>query len=267
MTSSLPSHLECEICLDILNDPVQTSCCGQGYCKTCIKQVRSKACPHCRAKLEFYPDKKSLRLINDLQIKCPYHIEGKCQWEGSSSELKNHLKNCDIKPVTCSLGCGKQFEKKNKEFHTKYFCSLRQVSCKYCQKQMMDKDMAKHHEECPQMPIPCPNKCFSKEAITRKNMKKHIEVCPDQVVKCKYSKFGCSEKEMKRKDYVQHLSSAMEKHLDLVAEFAENESNARKALEKKIEENIAAKIALEKRIAALEHRLRSPPYNPYNQFW
>ena len=87
-TSPLPSHLECEICLDVLTDPVQTSCCGQSYCKDCINGLRKQVCPHCRENLEVFPDKKSVRFINELKIKCPYHIEDKCQWKGSSSELK-----------------------------------------------------------------------------------------------------------------------------------------------------------------------------------
>ena len=58
-TSPLPSHLECEICLDVLSDPVQTSCCGQSYCKECISKLRKQACPHCRGNLEVFPDKKA----------------------------------------------------------------------------------------------------------------------------------------------------------------------------------------------------------------
>ena len=234
LISPLPSHLECEICLEILEDPVQTTCCGQGYCKNCIDEVKNEVCPHCRAKLEVFPDKKSLRLINDLKIHCPYHIENKCKWKGSLSELNSHLKNCDIKPITCPLGCGEQFEKKNKEFHTEYFCSLRKVPCKYCQTRVMDKVMVKHHKICLKMPLPCPNKCSSKEKITREKMKLHIDMCPDQVVKCKYSEFGCNENVIKRKDYDQHLSSTMEQHLYLTAEYAKNERIARKKLEEKI---------------------------------
>ena len=241
-TSPLPSHLECEICLDVLTDPVQTSCCGQSYCKDCISKLRKQVCPHCRENLEAFPDKKSVRFINDLQIKCPYHIDDKCQWKGSSSELKNHLKICDIKPVFCSLRCGKQFEKKNVALHSTYSCRLRKVPCKYCQQEVMDKDMAKHHEECPKMPLPCPNKCSSKEEITRENMKKHIEMCPEQVVPCKYSEFGCDAQKVKRKDYDQHLSSSMEQHLYIVSEYAKN---TREMLEKKIESRFAA---LEKRL-------------------
>ena len=109
-TSPLPSHLECEICLDVLRNPVQTSCCGQSYCRKCTSKLIKKVCPHCRAKLETFPDKKSIRLINDLEIKCPYYIK-KCHWKGCASELNNHFKDCLIKPIICILGCGELFER------------------------------------------------------------------------------------------------------------------------------------------------------------
>ena len=67
-TSPLPSHLECEICLDVLNDPVQTSCCGQSYCKNCIDQLQNQVCPHCRADLKLFPDKKVLGLLMILKL-------------------------------------------------------------------------------------------------------------------------------------------------------------------------------------------------------
>lgn len=234
LLSSLPSHLECEICLDVLNDPVQTSCCGRGYCKLCIDQVENKVCPHCCEMLKVFPDKKYLKLVYNLKIKCPYHNEGKCQWNGSSLELKDHLKVCDVKPITCSVGCGRQFERKFKEVHMKYFCSLRKILCKYCQKQEMREDIVKHYEECPKMPLPCPNKCPITEEITRDKMKEHIKVCPDQEVKCKYFEFGCFEKEIKRKDYDKHLTTGMEKHLHLVAKYARNKRNSRNLLEDKV---------------------------------
>ena len=230
--SPLPSHLECEICLDVLNDPVQTSCCGQSYCTNCIDQLQNKVCPHCRAALEFFPDKKSVRLINDLEIKCPFFIGKRCLWKGCASELKNHLKSCDIKPITCPLGCGKLYEKRNMEAHS-FFCNHRLVSCKNCKEQVKHKDKLKHYDICPEMPIHCPNACSSEEKITREKMKEHLDVCPDQEVSCKYSEFGCDIK-VKRKDYDDHLSSSFELHLYLVVEVARSERNARKALEEKV---------------------------------
>ena len=240
-TSLLPSHLECEICLDVLSNPVQTSCCGQSYCKDCISKIIKKVCPHCRENLEVFPDKKSIRFMNELEVKCPYHIENKCRWKGSSSELNNHLRICNYKPVLCSLGCGAKFEKRNEILHSKRLCNLRKIQCEYCEKQVMEKHMIKHHDECPKMPLTCPNACSSKK-IPRDSIKEHIEVCPDQVVTCRYSEFGCNEG-IKRKDHDQHLTSTMEQHLHLVAEYAKKERNAREMLEEKIEQKIAAAVA------------------------
>ena len=246
--SPLPSHLECEICLDVLNDPVQTSCCGQSYCKKCVDQLQNKVCPHCRANLEIFPDKKSVRLINDLEIKCPFFIGKRCRWKGCASELKNHLESCDIKPITCPLGCGKLYEVRNMEAHS-FFCNYRLVSCKYCKEQVKHKDKLKHYDICPEMPIQCPNACSSEEKITREKMKEHLDVCPDQEVSCKYSEFGCDIK-AKRKDYEDHLSSCFELHLHLVVEVARSERNARKALEEKV-------VALENEIKKFQNQPNS----------
>ncbi|XP_065893870.1 TNF receptor-associated factor 5-like [Dysidea avara] len=243
-TSPLPSHLECEICLDVLDDPVMTICCGQSYCKECVGKVHNKVCPHCRGKIETFPDKKSVRLINELKICCPYHIDDKCQWKGAPSELLNHLKVCDIKPIMCPHGCDKQLEKNNMRLHAEFDCSLRLVSCIHCWKKVKDKDMAKHTSGCPKMPLPCPNKCSAPKMITREEMKQHLEVCPDQVVACKYSELGCQQK-MKRKELDQHMSTAIQHHLDLVAKRAISEENARKQLE-------YANKQLEKKVASLE---------------
>ena len=232
-TSPLPSHLECEICLDVLDDPVMTTCCGQSYCKECIGKVHNKVCPHCRGKIETFPDKKSVRFINELKICCPYHIDDKCQWKGAPSELLNHLKVCKIKPIMCQHGCGKQLEKNNMIIHVGCLCSLRVVFCSYCYKKFKDKDLVKHTGGCPKMPLPCPNKCPVTKVITREEMKQHLEVCPDQVVACKYSELGCHQN-MKRKELDQHMSSVMQDHLDLVAKKAISEENARKQLEREV---------------------------------
>jgi len=67
--------------------------CGQSYCKDRISKVKKEVFPHCHETLEVFPDKKSVRLINQLEIKCPYHIEGKCQWKGSKIIWKTVTSN------------------------------------------------------------------------------------------------------------------------------------------------------------------------------
>jgi len=232
-TSPLPGHLECEICLDVLDDPVMTTCCGQSYCKGCIEKLRSKVCPHCRGRIETFPDKRSLRFINELQIQCPYHIDDKCRWKGAPSELQNHLKRCEIKPIMCPHGCGTKLEKKSMIIHTGCLCTLRMVCCFYCCKKVTSKNLEKHTSSCPKVPMPCPNKCPDTKGITRGEMKQHLEVCPDQDVACVYFELGC-QKKVKRKNLDEHMSSTIKVHLDLVAKKAISEENARKKLEQEV---------------------------------
>lgn len=236
-TEPLPSHLECEICLDVLRNPFLTGCCGQSYCKDCIDKVTNKTCPHCRKTLETFPDKKSIRLINELEIKCHYFAEGKCQWKGSPAAFPNHIVVCDFKQTNCPLGCGAQLEKKAMASHTEKDCVLREVSCKHCQKQIAYLGKTNHKYSCPKMPIHCVNKCSNVGDILREEMDEHLKMCPNQLVPCEYSEFGCNKK-IKRQDLPQHLSSSMEHHLFLVAENAKKERVARIALEKELKEEI-----------------------------
>ena len=40
---------ECPICLHILRDPYQVTCCGKSFCRLCIDRVKGdlKPCPCC----------------------------------------------------------------------------------------------------------------------------------------------------------------------------------------------------------------------------
>ena len=229
-TSPLPNHLNCDICLDVLNDPVQTTCCGQSYCSGCIDKERDKECPHCREKLETFVDKKSIRLINKLEIYCPYHIDNKCQWKGSPIRVTDHLKECIVKPLPCPLECGKQFEQRNLKYHLAH-CSKQKFTCPHCMKEIMLSDKVHHFINCLKMPIGCINKCGKR--VSRDCMKEHPKVCPNELVQCQYFEFGCTEK-VQRKNVKQHLSFAMHKHLSLAVKKAKKEECARKALEKEI---------------------------------
>lgn len=233
--SSLPVHLKCGVCLDVLSDPVQTICCGQSYCSGCIDEQKPGHCPHCKEALGTFCDKKSARLINELEVYCPYHI--KCDWKGYPSEVADHLKQCNIKPVACPLGCGKQFEQKNMKHHSAH-CDKRKITCIHCMKEIVLSEHIDHLINCPKMPITCINKCGKK--LSRDSMKEHPKVCPNELLQCQFFDFGCTEK-IKRKNIQQHMSSAMQNHLSLVVKKATREEHARKALE---QENAILKAQL-----------------------
>ncbi|XP_065886254.1 TNF receptor-associated factor 5-like [Dysidea avara] len=205
----------CEICMDVLNEPLLTTCCGQSYCRECVNQLRQNTCPHCRDPLNTIEDKKSSRILSNTKIKCPYHLFNKCKWNGNTSDLKSHLTTCQFKPVTCAKKCGVSRERKNIDRHLKTECDLRSQYCQYCSKEVVHKEMSGHVAECPIFPLDCPNGC-SQSKILRQDMKKHIEKCPLEIVSCEFAKFGCNVKP-KRQELSNHNTSNMGDHVVLLA--------------------------------------------------
>ena len=50
---------ECPICLLVLREPYQATCCGKSFCKKCIERVKvgSSRCPVCKTENFFsYPN-------------------------------------------------------------------------------------------------------------------------------------------------------------------------------------------------------------------
>ena len=90
-----PKELEtdCPICLQVLRDPFQTSCCGNSFCQSCINRVKDdeKACPTCN-KVGFgvFPDKRLRKSLYAFQVRCTHQKSG-CEWIGELGELDRHL--------------------------------------------------------------------------------------------------------------------------------------------------------------------------------
>jgi hypothetical protein len=111
---NLNLSLTCAICLDIASadDAVETSCCHQLFCLTCIENVHP--CPACRAAdFQTIPSYFARRLIGNLTIPCP---NDGCTARISRSSLANHLSGyCAYNQLTCpdpeckDFKCAKKF--------------------------------------------------------------------------------------------------------------------------------------------------------------
>ena len=61
---------ECPICLLVLREPYQATCCGKSFCKECIERVKAnnQDCPTCNDKnLNLFNNKGLQQSLNDFE--------------------------------------------------------------------------------------------------------------------------------------------------------------------------------------------------------
>ena len=108
---------ECPICLLVLREPYQATCCGKSFCKECIEQVKAdnQDCPTCNDKnLNLFHNKGLQQSLNDFEVYCSHKSKG-CEWRGELRKLDKHLNSdppadkslegCPFSVIKCPLGC------------------------------------------------------------------------------------------------------------------------------------------------------------------
>ena len=212
--TELLEELKCPICLELVSDPVQTSC-GHLFCGKCIKGI--KQCPVDRNNFATTPspDHFNHQRLHNLKVKCPN--KGGCQWQGNLGDANKHTDtDCDYQLVMCrNEGCNVQIERRNLVEHMDCVCLERMYNCPYCsEKGTYLKVITAHFTVCEYMPLPCPSGCGEWELV-RGNMAHHLsEDCPNELVPCTFAIAGCQQI-VERKDLQQHLQDK-DRHLDTV---------------------------------------------------
>ena len=220
------SKFVCAICQEILYEPVQTSC-GHLFCGRCLRGVRSKNCPSCRAEFVREPieDKFNEREIRNLIVKCQNSSRG-CEWEGELGNVESHQNGvCGYQLVQCGNKCGAEMERREVEKHKKDHCELRMYLCPYCSlhRDTYKKVTSEHFKECFSFPLDCPNNC-GKKGIWRENMSSHLALCPEEVVPCRYQSLGCKVKLPWKhmKDHLKDKDGHLELSLFTVGELTQS---------------------------------------------
>ena len=108
---------ECPICLLVLREPYQATCCGKSFCKECIERVKAnnQDCPTCNDKnFNLFHNKGLQQSLNDFEVYCSHKSKG-CEWRGELRELDKHLNSdppaemslegCPFTLIKCPLGC------------------------------------------------------------------------------------------------------------------------------------------------------------------
>ena len=236
---------ECPICLQVLREPYQATCCGYSFCRACIERIKARdvLCPCCKSnRFDHYPNKGLQRSLREFKVYCS---NTGCQWVGELGQLDNHLnlnpsqqnqlQGCYLSQIKC-LHCSELFLRFYIEDHQNNQCPRRPFSCEYCKtfKSTYKKVATKHWAVCGSYPVLCTNKCG--ETLERQNLENHIaNDCPLTIITCDFQHVGCDVR-LPRKDMPAHLGERALVHLALHTESHKKLVKEAKKLKQRVAE-------------------------------
>jgi hypothetical protein len=97
MDNEILESFNCPICLDVCNDPVESSCCKNLYCLDCSNSLNSE-CSFCRKRCRFERSILAKRLIDKLPLTCEY-----CKLKTCRGNLRSHYNSCEEFPISCPV--------------------------------------------------------------------------------------------------------------------------------------------------------------------
>ena len=125
-------QVECPICLLILREPYQVTCCGKSFCGECIQQVKDgyQVCPTCNnPDFNLFHNLGLEQSLYNFRVYCTHKSKG-CEWTGELRELDNHvntdppadkaLEGCPFTVISCPLshaGCEVKVSRKDMSSH------------------------------------------------------------------------------------------------------------------------------------------------------
>ena len=219
----------CPICLLVLREPFQVTCCGKSFCSPCIEQVegRGQPCPTCKKEGFRYFENKGLQQpLYGLKVLCSNKESG-CDWQGELGQLVQHLNlnpdqeglldGCVHSAVTCSY-CNEPHPRHEIEHHQTSQCDERPFTCSLCEECISTyaEIVTMHYPACKCRPVECPNSCGTNN-LQHQHLEEHVSTqCPLSYVECEFSDAGCDAK-VYRKDLPSHLGENMVTHMSLLA--------------------------------------------------
>jgi len=194
----------CPICLDILDEAVETPCCSNLFCQKCIRRVNS--CPVCKSRnfSGFKPNIPIRRMILELEVPCS---NKGCDDVFLNQAKSKHNEVCPYALVVCpnSRKC-KKILRKDFDKHTTEECPFRLVDCLLeCGERVKLFELDAHLGlSCPNLEVTCPNDCGHQ--VKRGEIWNHkLNECGNQMIDCglEDSESRCSIK-LLRKNLDEH---------------------------------------------------------------
>ena len=208
-----PKYLQCycPICLLIVREPYQATCCGKNFCEACIHQIqtRKQPCPTCKQEnFNCFHVKGLQQPLYGFRVFCS-NKEGGCGWQGELGQLDQHLNvnpdkdnqlvGCAYTKVKC-LFCSQMHQRQILQDHQTSKCPKRPYTCRMCDEyeSTYDDVTTSHVPECKCRPVECPNSCGASN-LQQQHLEEHVSSqCPLACVECEFSDAGCDTKVYRR---------------------------------------------------------------------
>lgn len=232
-TNEPPECLQscCPICLLVLREPYQVTCCGKSFCRGCVQiiETEDQPCPTCKKdNFNAYPNKGLQQPLYGFRVFCSNFEGGSgCNWQGELGQLEQHLnvepdrdqqlEGCSYTTVHC-LFCDEEHQRSKIGEHQTSNCLERPFTCTMCfeYESTCADVITSHAPECKCRPVECPNTCGVSN-LQHQHLKEHVSTkCPLSYVECEFSNAGCDAK-VHRKDLPSHLSDNIVSHMSLLA--------------------------------------------------
>jgi len=208
----------CPLCEGILIEAIIDRC-GHSFCKKCIEIIKTETnkCPFSKIEIKDYLINNVVNSVIEKQICYCKNKHLKCEWQGKLSERRDHLYyDCTKENIKCENDkCEVKVIRESIKEHM-LSCEFRKVTCHHCKNVICYNDLELHYQNCPKMPVVCPNECGFE--VPNCELTKHLEMlCDNTIGNCPFKMIGCDYVDM-RKSIKIHLEEFLEIHLKLINE-------------------------------------------------
>ena len=139
-------HFTCNICLEVLQDPVQCVKNEHYFCMRCITKhlKQTETCPVCQDALTSETLRPSSRIVVSVLKQIQSMKCRSCTSEVKHEALLSHEEACGFAPVQCSHeGCEATVNRQDLVSHQQ-ICEFRSVICDDCRETMRQREYGKH---------------------------------------------------------------------------------------------------------------------------
>ena len=238
-TPSVPMGFVCELCEELIREPLVTKCCRKNVCTPCLYEWQKmegtvddseQCCLLCHTPgFKFAVDDELQQRMKETVVPCRNKSLG-CTWSGGLTELSVHLQaddGCPYASIRCPQNCGKLVCRNVVTEHLLSDCIFVWCKCEYCS-DLVQKELLEEHKKttCPSYTLACPNDCGTR--VKRSQLPQHAKECPLAETNCPFKEAGCGVV-MRRKESLDHQEQGHTTHLLQAFQYLHTEVTSMKS--------------------------------------